>query len=94
MTERQILSDAIGIGRISNGGLAKAATALGVFGLGQMPATRGKADDLAGGGDFEPFGHGFPSFDAFGTTHKLFQFSFKRARNLRDFATQGKREFS
>jgi len=71
MAERQALRDAISVGWINDGDLAEAAAAFRVFGLGQMAATRVKAQNLAGGGDFEPLGHGFFRFDAFGTSHKF-----------------------
>jgi hypothetical protein len=71
MAERQILGDTVGVGRIHDGGLAKAAEALGVFGLGQMAAAGAVAQDFAGGGDLKPLGHGFSRFDAFGTSHKF-----------------------
>jgi hypothetical protein len=40
MAERHALRDAVGIGRVNDGGLAQAAHAFGVFGLRQMPAAR------------------------------------------------------
>jgi hypothetical protein len=36
-----------------------------------MAAAGAEAQDFAGGGDFEPLGHGFSRFDAFGTSHKF-----------------------
>jgi hypothetical protein len=36
VAERQILQDAIGVGRVNKGGLAEVAAALGTFSLGQM----------------------------------------------------------
>src|SRR5208283_2250295 len=68
---RQALRDAVGVGWINDRRLAEAAQALGVFGLGQMAAAGVEAQDFAGGGDFEPLGHGFFRFDAFGTSHKF-----------------------
>lgn len=78
MTERQILRDAIGVGGIHDGGFAEAAQAMGVFGLRQMPATGAMAQDFSGGGDLEPFGHGFLGFDAFGTSHKIYSIAKER----------------
>jgi hypothetical protein len=71
VAERQALRDAVEVGRMNDLGLGEAAAALGVFGLGQVPAAGGKADGFAGGGDFEPLGHGFFRFDAFGTSHNF-----------------------
>ena len=71
MAERHALGDAIDIRLVHDGGLAEAAQALGVFGLGQVTAAGARAHDLAGGGDFEPLGRGFFRFDAFGTSHKF-----------------------
>jgi hypothetical protein len=71
MAERQILRDAISVGRINDGDFAEAAHTLGIFCLRQMPATGVITQDFAGGGDFEPLGHGFSRFDAFGTSHKI-----------------------
>jgi hypothetical protein len=93
MAEREALGDAVEVRRMNDLGLGEAASALGVFGLGQVAAAGGKADGFAGGGDFEPLGHGFFRFDAFGTSHK-FQFNCKRAQNLRDYRLRGKRDFA
>jgi len=71
MAEGEVLLDAIDIGGIDHGGLAEAAQALGVFGLGEVTAAGVGAQDLAGGGDFEPLRHRFSSFDAFRTSHKF-----------------------
>jgi hypothetical protein len=46
------------------------AAALGIFGLGQVAVAGVAAQDFAGAGDFEPLGHGFFRFDAFGSSHK------------------------
>jgi hypothetical protein len=91
MAEGEVLRDAIGIGGVHDGGLAEAAAAFGVFRLRKVPAAGGEADGFAGGGDFEPFGNGFPGFDAFGTSHK-FYFNSKRARNIGFYFRRGKRE--
>jgi hypothetical protein len=71
VAERQVLGDAVKVGRVNHLGFAEPAAALGVFGLGQMAATGRKADGFAGGGDFKPLGHGLFRFDAFGTSHKF-----------------------
>jgi hypothetical protein len=71
MAERQVLFDAINVRGIHDGNLAETAEAFGVFGLGQVASAGVRAQDFAGTGDFEPFGHGFLGFDAFRTTHKF-----------------------
>jgi hypothetical protein len=71
MAERQALRDAVSVGGINDGDLAEAAAAFRVFGLGQMASAGAEAQDFTGGGDFEPLGHGFFRFDAFGTSHKF-----------------------
>jgi hypothetical protein len=67
------LGDAIQVRGMDAGGFAQAAKPLGVFALGQMAPSGARAHGLAGGGDFEPLGHGLFRFDAFGTSHKLFK---------------------
>jgi hypothetical protein len=71
VAEREVLLDAIDVGFVNHRGLAEAAEALGVFGLGQVTAARAGAQDLAGGGDFKPLRHGLLRFDAFRTSHKI-----------------------
>jgi hypothetical protein len=71
VVERQVLDDAIFVRGMHDGGFTEAAQAFGVLGLGQMAASGAIAQDLARSGDFEPFGHGFFRFDAFGTSHKF-----------------------
>src|ERR1039458_3252225 len=78
VAERQALGDPVGVGFVHHHGFAQAAQALGVFGLGQMAAAGARAHDLAGAGDFEPFGHGFFRFDAFGTSHKFISIAKER----------------
>jgi tRNA threonylcarbamoyladenosine modification (KEOPS) complex Cgi121 subunit len=74
MAERQILQDAISIGGIHDGALAKAAAVLGFFALQQMAFAGVAAQDFARAGDLESLGHGLSCFDAFGSSHKfLFQ---------------------
>ena len=50
--------------------LTQTAEPMGVFALSQVASSGAEAQSLAGGGDFEPLGHGFFRFDAFGTSHK------------------------
>jgi hypothetical protein len=71
--EGEVLGNAIKVGGMHSGGLAEAAQAMGIFGLGQVAASGAMAQSLASGSDFEPFGHGLFRFDAFGTSHKLIQ---------------------
>jgi len=82
VAERQILQDAISVGRVNDSNLAEAAAALGVFALGQMAQTGAAVENLARAGDLEPFGHGFFCFDAFGSSHKFIYFNCKRARTI------------
>jgi hypothetical protein len=72
VAERQILRDAISIGRVHDRALAEAAAVLGLFALQQMAFTGVAAQDFARAGDLEPLGHGLSCFDAFGSTHKFF----------------------
>jgi hypothetical protein len=72
VAERQILQDAIGVGRVNDGGLAEVAAALGAFALGQVAEAGAAVENLAGAGYLEPLGHGFFRFDAFGTSHNIF----------------------
>jgi hypothetical protein len=78
VAEGQALGDAIDIRGVHDCCLAKATEALGVFGLGQVAAAGAGAQNLAGGGDFEPLGDGFFSFNAFRTTHKSIVFQKER----------------
>ena len=71
MAEGQVLGDAIDIGLVHQLGGAQTAAALGVFGLQKMPFARARAHDFASASDSEPFGHCFPSFDAFRTSHNI-----------------------
>jgi hypothetical protein len=74
MAERQILQDAISVGRVNKGSLAQMTAALGTFTLCQMAQAGAAVENFAGAGHFEPLGHGLFRFDAFGTSHKfLFQ---------------------
>jgi hypothetical protein len=78
MAERQILRDAIKVGRMNDGSLAEASQALGVFGLRQVASAGGIMHGFAAGGDFEPLSHGFFGFDAFGTSHKIISIAKER----------------
>jgi hypothetical protein len=71
-------------------GPAQTTTALGAFALAEVPATGLTAQDFAGGGYFEPLGHGFFRFDTFGTSHKFSLLS-KRTRNIGSRAIGRKR---
>src|ERR1039457_6181454 len=82
VAERQALGDPVSVGLVHDHGLAQAAQALGIFGLGQMAAARAGAHDLAGAGDFKPFGHGFLGFDAFWTSHKIISIAKERGMYL------------
>jgi hypothetical protein len=74
MAERQILRDAVGIGRVHDGALAEPAAVFGFLALQQMAFAGVAAQDFARAGDLEPLGHGLSCFDAFGSSHKfLFQ---------------------
>jgi hypothetical protein len=71
VAERQILRDAVGIGRVHDGILAEAAAVLRLFALQQVAFAGVAAQDFARAGDLEPFGHGLSCFDAFGSSHKF-----------------------
>jgi hypothetical protein len=58
---------------------AQTAPALGAFVLTKVPAAGLIAQDFAARGDFEPLGHRFLGFDAFGTSHKFSFFTKERA---------------
>jgi hypothetical protein len=83
VAERQILQDAVGVGRVNDGCLAEMAAALGFFALCQMAEAGAAVENLARAGDLEPFGHGLSCFDAFGSSHKYIYFNCKRARTIR-----------
>jgi hypothetical protein len=65
------LQDAVGVGRVHDGGLAEGAAALGIFALSQVAEAGAAMENLAGAGDLEPFAHGLSGFDAFGSSHKF-----------------------
>ena len=70
VAERQVLRDAVSIGRINDHRTAEPAAALGTLGLGQVAFAGVAAQNFAGAGDLEPLGHGLFRFDAFGSSHK------------------------
>ena len=72
MTEGHALGDAIRIRRMHQRCPAQAATTFGALGLAKMTAARAGAQDLAAGGDLEPLGRGFLSFNTFRASHKFF----------------------
>jgi len=59
------------------------AAALWVFCLEQMPFTRVGAQDFASGGNLESFGHRFPCFNAFWTSHNITSLSFLKSADYR-----------
>jgi hypothetical protein len=71
MAERQILQDAISVGRVHDGTLTETAAVLGIFALQQMAFAGVAAQDFARACDLEPLGYGLSRFDAFGTSHKF-----------------------
>jgi len=87
VAERQVLGDAVEVGLVHNIGLAEAAAAFGVFGLGKVAAAGWKAGGFAGGGEFEPFGHGFSGLNTFGASHK--SISYKKEREIYLFTAFG-----
>ena len=93
MAPGQALGDPVLVGRIHLFGSAKAAAAFGVFGGQQMPFAGAGAHDLAGAGDFEPFGHRFLRSDTFGASHK-FLVRYKRARTIGCIPGRIKRYFT
>jgi hypothetical protein len=94
VTERQILRDAVSIGRINDHSTAETAAALGTLGLGQVAFAGVAAQDFSASRYFETFGHGLSGLDAFGTSHKSKFFNRKRAHTIRGRSFRGKREFS
>jgi hypothetical protein len=78
VAERQILQDAISVGRMNEGSLAEMAAALGTFSLCQVAEASAAVENLAGAGDLEPLGHGLLRFDAFGSSHKFISIAKER----------------
>lgn len=71
MAERQILRDAIRIGRPQDRGFSHGPAPFRALALKQMPPAGAAEQHLAAGGDFETFGYGFSSFNSFGTAHRV-----------------------
>jgi hypothetical protein len=69
VAEWQILFDPINVGRSDERRLSQRPAAFGILALKQMTSARAPAHNFAIGGYFETFGHGFPGFNAFGTSH-------------------------
>src|SRR5579872_592103 len=69
MAERQVLLDAVFVGRMHRGAAPQTAASLGVLGLHQMPPASALAQHFAAGRDFEPLGRGLFRFNAFWTSH-------------------------
>ena len=69
VAERKILLDTINIGGAKERCFSQRAAAFGTFALQQMAPARAVEHDLAGSGYLETFGHRFPGFNAFGTSH-------------------------
>jgi hypothetical protein len=88
VAERQVLKDAISVGRVNDGSLAEMATAFGIFALSQVAEASAAVKNLACAGDFEPLAHGLSCFDAFGTSHK-FIISITKGRALYAADEQG-----
>src|SRR2546426_607543 len=80
VAERQVLDDPVDVGGIHDGHFAQATTAFRTFGGQQMTFAGVRAQYFATGRYFEPLGHRFLRFDAFGTTHNFLP---RRARNIK-----------
>jgi len=73
VAKRKVLHDAINVGGAEELGVAQPTAALGTLSLKQMAPAGAAVGDFAGARNFEPFGHRFPRFDSFGSSHiKLF----------------------
>jgi len=92
VAEREVLLDAILVGAVDKVRAPQAAAAFRAFGLAEVAPAGAMAQDLAAGGDFEPFAHRLFGFDAFGTSHKINLLS-KRARNIDKASWRCKRHF-
>jgi hypothetical protein len=79
VAEREVLLDAVNVGRMHRGGAAQIAAALRAFGLGQVAFARARAHYFAAGRDLESFGHGLFGLNAFWTSHKSMFFQKERA---------------
>ena len=81
-SEREVLLDAIGVGRIDRSVAAQAAPALGRLALAEVAAAGAGAQNLAVGGDLKSFGGRLLRLDAFWTSHKYIQLSLKKERAI------------
>jgi hypothetical protein len=72
VAERQVLGDAIHVGRIHAGQAAQGTPAFGPHALGQVPPAGAGAQHFSAGRNLETFGHGLLGLDAFGSSHKIF----------------------
>jgi hypothetical protein len=70
--EREVLQDAIGIGRMNDFCGAEAAAALGAFACQQVAFAGAGAQNFTASGYFEPFRYRFLRLNAFGASHKNF----------------------
>ena len=69
MAEGKALFDAIDVGRVDQSGAGKGTTALGIFGLQQMPLAGAGAQHFSAGGNFKTFRRRFFGLNAFWTSH-------------------------
>jgi hypothetical protein len=76
------LQNAIGIGGVHLAAGTETAAALGVFGLEQVPFAGVGPHDFATGGDLKAFSHRFLRFDAFGTSHIVYNPFISKGREL------------
>ena len=72
------MRDTIHVGFVNSRYFTKSAQTLGIFGLRQMAATGARAHNFSASRNFESLGHGFPGFDAFGTSHKIISIAKER----------------
>jgi hypothetical protein len=71
VTEREVLLNAIYVGRVDGCGAGQAAAAFRIFRLEQMAFAGSRAQYLAAGRNFETFCHGLLRFNPFGASHKF-----------------------
>lgn len=81
MAEGQVLQNPIGVSFIHQCGATETAATFGVFALKQVAFASTRAQDFAGAGNFETFGHRFFCFDTFGSSH--IQLSLKKSAQYR-----------
>jgi hypothetical protein len=70
MAKRKILFDTVNVGGSEEPCLSQPPPAFGTFALKQMASAGASERDLARSGYLETFGHRFPGFNSFGTSHK------------------------